>query len=632
MSQPLPPPPPPPPPPPKPKPPLGQSQAIPRPTTGVGAPQPPPPAPPPPAPPPPAQRAPATQSQPAIRRPVTGLDAPPPPAPPPSASARPITAAVTPASLAAATPSALPAAAARPATLPNPVHAVSSPTAPQPRPTTQPATPAVARPSTSASSASLARPPSAARPGALPGRPIAPRTSTGTAAAVVNSRPAPTAEQLQRFGVSFLNALVRALKVLAMHRADNAAATQALEELTNLGLKGVQVLGEVRLQWVDGTPFLNHEPLRMRDAGADAAAALVRVYERLGIDEVAFLPDLERQDVEAFARVFQSHILGSDPKAIVQVPLAHVQLRAIVGLAAQNLTRPQLILRLYARLVVQLDDAVTGGEGIPVERFRRLLQRLSDASVGHEPLLVGLTRFPREGNEVGHHAAAVSVLTMLLGRRLEVPRSVQMELALAGLLHDLGRTTLADRPDVALDAQAQALLTRRLPLETALRLVHSPVRPRPLDRALCAFEAAQLLSAQPTPGMLARLVAVPSAFDLLTQPPRPRRGVAPDRALRLLIDRVGSRFDGRVVKLFVQTVGLYPVGTLVRLSGGQLAVVLEVPTDERKASLPKVKVIEERGQPADRLLDLGAPNQPLRVATSVDASELQVNPASFLFG
>jgi len=60
------------------------------------------------------------------------------------------------------------------------------------------------------------------------------------------------------------------------------------------------------------------------------------------------------------------------------------------------------------------------------------------------------------------------------------------------------------------------------------------------------------------PGALARLIAVPCRFDLLTSAKPPRKPLAPDQALRLVQEQAGVRFDPLVVRLFVQTIGLFP--------------------------------------------------------------------------
>jgi hypothetical protein len=267
---------------------------------------------------------------------------------------------------------------------------------------------------------------------------------------------------------------------------------------------------------------------------------------------------------------------------------------------------------------------------VRVERFRRVLQRLAEASVGLEPQLIGLTRFHRTEAEGGHHGAAIAVLTLLMARRLGVSRSQQLELALSGLFHDVGRGSAP-----AAGAEPSPLMARRGPLGTALRLLGKPLSPSHLERVLAAHDAAQPLinpSTQEQAGLPGRLVAVPCAFDLLTFPGPGQPGLPPDQALRVIANRAGTRFDPRVVKLFTTVAGFYPVGTLVRLSGGELGVVMDVPATPALATKPQVRVIQDpRGRPVDYLVDLAEPGQKRAISTALSSAQHDVNVSHFLF-
>src|SRR5581483_11358269 len=103
------------------------------------------------------------------------------------------------------------------------------------------------------------------------------------------------------------------------------------------------------------------------------------------------------------------------------------------------------------------------------------------------------------------------------------------------------------------------------------------------------------------------------AFDLLIHPPPPMRRIRPEQAIRLVTEHAGAHFDRRVVKLFSALVGLYPVGSLVRLSSGDIAVVTTVPGDPTKAARPTVKVIESGGRQADHVVELAREGESLEI-------------------
>ena len=110
-----------------------------------------------------------------------------------------------------------------------------------------------------------------------------------------------------------------------------------------------------------------------------------------------------------------------------------------------------------------------------------------------------------------------------------------------------------------------------------------------------------------------------------------RKAMLPDQALRLLYNQVNVRFDERIVRLFAGVMGLYPVGSTVRLSSGELAIVVQVSGEPAAFAKPRVKVFRSaQGQPADFLVDLMAAGETRTIAASVDPSEVQINVPQFL--
>ncbi len=105
----------------------------------------------------------------------------------------------------------------------------------------------------------------------------------------------------------------------------------------------------------------------------------------------------------------------------------------------------------------------------------------------------------------------------------------------------------------------------------------------------------------------------------------------PDQALRLLVNQAGTRFDSRLVQLFASIMGLYPVGTTVKLNTGELALVVEVSGQPAAFARPRVKVFRNaQGGPVDYAVDLAQPGEKRAIVQSVDPAEVQLNVPQFL--
>ncbi|MCP3099690.1 hypothetical protein LZ198_12510 [Myxococcus sp. K15C18031901] len=435
-------------------------------------------------------------------------------------------------------------------------------------------------------------------------------------------------------GLKLMALVVRCLNTVSLHDVDNSSSKETIEELGVLLDAELRQQKSVELQCVGGIPFLNGARLKMGEEHLETAVALRRYLEHLQVQEISFGAGLRREHLRGFFLAFQKHRRAPKPQAILQEKLGLVRLRETLS-ASTVLTPREVLLRYYARLVVLLKHVIGSQTPVRVERFRRVLQRLAEASVGHEALLVGLTRFHRKDVDGGQHGAAVAVLVLLMARRMGMPRAQQLDLALSGLFHDLGRGTSALPPEREFDRSSHELLARRGPLKTALRMLQRPLDPGRLERVVAAHDCLQPAWSGPVQrpvGLAGRMLAVPCAFDLLTFPAPPHPGLPPDTALRLISHRAGTRFDPRVVRLFTAVAGFYPVGTLVRLSGGQLGVVMDVPTDPAQAARPRVRVVQGAGRTkADYVVDLAEPGQRLTIVASLDSTESDLNVPHFLF-
>ncbi len=96
--------------------------------------------------------------------------------------------------------------------------------------------------------------------------------------------------------------------------------------------------------------------------------------------------------------------------------------------------------------------------------------------------------------------------------------------------------------------------------------------------------------------LFSRVVAIADLYDNATSPGRlTAEGMPPDRVMALLIEESGTQLDPALVKVFVQLMGLYPVGSMVRLDTGEVATVVEPPVDPEHLDRPRVRVVLDAG-------------------------------------
>lgn len=431
---------------------------------------------------------------------------------------------------------------------------------------------------------------------------------------------------------AFVICISRALRVVQLHRINNDAVGPIVSEAVLAAQQLAERGGGASIQVSDESLFCNRQHVKPRGAVADAVPALVRIFERLRATELVLAGTVDQAGLTAFLMAFQQAQEPASP-SLVGRTVGGVTLRFDAALQASLAVDPRMrLVRAYAQLLLVVQDAcerVRSGEPLLRARLRRALQAVADASQGHESLLLGLTRFSpsatREGPRLSlaHQLVAVAACCLAMCRKLQLNRPDTMTVCVAALEHDFGR--VFDDDSTVFDARRATLQLLELYARTDAAAA--------TEAMVIAIEVAALRTSTSTglpPGAAAALVAVASTFTSLVAGTSNTLPVSPDRAVRLLRDGQAGRHDDVVVRLFIAAVGVYPVGTWVRLSAGQLAIVVSVPFDPAQFAKPIVKVVQHQGQAADALVDLAQRDDGLRIVDVVEAPNDTVNLVSYL--
>ncbi|GMU58985.1 MAG: hypothetical protein AMXMBFR34_07480 [Myxococcaceae bacterium] len=439
-----------------------------------------------------------------------------------------------------------------------------------------------------------------------------------------------------RFARGFLTKVARCLKTSTMHRMDNAAMQPPLQGLHAAVREGMEESPQLVLQLLDDNFFLNKEIIKLDFTSYEAGHMLTGLLARIGAQEIAFTGPLTADQLKAFVAGYQTYAQSANPTAMLTQKFACVSVRAIPQAELERLKpkvdAKQNLVRAYAHLgltIGQQLEQMKAQRPVRLARVRRAIHELHDACEHHESLLLGLTRLDSFAGQARFHLAAVTALAVMMGRRLGLSRTRLSDACMSAAFHDIGLDELPPPAgEVVTPDELEAL--ERVPLKTIVRLSEAALGGDALERIAVAWEHGQRAGAG---GLgIAQLVAVPCVFDRLTRPPPPRRVTLPDEALRLLLAQAGTRFDARVVRLFISVVGLFPVGTAVRLDSGEVGYVVEAPSDAAQFAKPRVQVLKPAG-PAHSLLDLAQPGEPRFITGSVDPAELAgANVMDFLLG
>lgn len=236
------------------------------------------------------------------------------------------------------------------------------------------------------------------------------------------------------------------------------------------------------------------------------------------------------------------------------------------------------------------------GKALQVQNAIPLAGEIYLSVVRNPSALISLTRLKTKDDYTYMHSIAVCALMIALGRKMGIDEDTVKSLGMAGLLHDVGKMAI---PDLILNKPGR--LT-----EEEFGLVKShPVRGWEMLKAsddvddiardVCLHHHERVdgmgypekLSANNL-SLFAKMGAVCDVYDAITSNRSYKKGWSPAESIRKMASWKHGHFDNEVFDVFVSTIGIYPVGTLVKLSSGRLGVV----TDQATQNLlkPHVKV------------------------------------------
>jgi HD-GYP domain-containing protein (c-di-GMP phosphodiesterase class II) len=252
------------------------------------------------------------------------------------------------------------------------------------------------------------------------------------------------------------------------------------------------------------------------------------------------------------------------------------------------------------------------GKAIQAETLLPIASEIA-ASVERNPgVFSALLRLRKTDTYTYMHSVSVGALMVGLGRQLGLESSLMPELGLAGLLHDIGKVgielellnkkgRLTEEEFARLRNHAQ--FGHRLLLKGSASDIALEVTRHHHERADGSGYPDNIGGDNISP--YARMAAVCDVYDATTSNRPYKDAWPPAYALRKMAEWSRTQYDTRIFHAFVRTVGIYPIGTLVRLKSGYLGVVLD--QNENALLTPHVKVFyaidKQRRIPA-RIIDL----------------------------
>ena len=278
------------------------------------------------------------------------------------------------------------------------------------------------------------------------------------------------------------------------------------------------------------------------------------------------------------------------------------------------------------------------GKMVELDRIEPVVERMIQSVLRNPGALSCLGRVKQKDHYTFEHSVNVSVLMVNFCHHLGLNRRTIRDAAVGGLLHDVGKVHTPDeilnKPGALTDEE---FATIREHVGNGVDTVSAIKGISDLSLAIVAQHHEHMNGAGYPAGLqgdqisqVGQMAAIIDVYEALTSTRPYRSAMEPSQALQRIFGW-NKQFNNELVQRFIQCVGIYPVGTLVRLESGMVAIVVEA--NPANLLRPTVRVVLDTRRDmivTPRDLNLAKPTVKDRIVSAESAARWKINASLYL--
>ncbi len=285
-------------------------------------------------------------------------------------------------------------------------------------------------------------------------------------------------------------------------------------------------------------------------------------------------------------------------------------------------------------------ECVRQGDPLPMDDVNCAMGDMARSFVNNSDASIGLMCIKKVGAYTVEHAVNVAILMMAFEKSITYDVKKLTQVGLGGLLMDVGKAKLPryiiEKSD-KLTKKEQEIAFQHVQLGYEI-LSHTPGISDVVLQIVAEHHERMDGSGYPAGkkgndiSLYGQMAAIVDVYDSLTAERAYKRGITPHAALNQLM-RSREHYNHELVQQFVHCIGVYPIGSLVALSDGHFAVVVE--SEGRRILCPKVRVIydlmkQKYVDPEDLDISVQDNSNQVKIVGAVDPRKWNIRPERFL--
>ena len=420
-------------------------------------------------------------------------------------------------------------------------------------------------------------------------------------------------------GKDLVSRLAMLFKTVRIHSVHNSALQYSVKIFVEAANTLFKHLGDYTIRGDVDSVFINDIRIRPEAILWDNIVNLLRELANRGVGGIQFngtmfpvavrkllqvLLDNDHLDLDEGSKILNEALRTQGINTVTFLPRMSLVTDA-APIVEEEVAKAYRSIRAYTELLVTWKAylAIDEDEVPDIIRGRLLTAVQAAVDMLHDDpdwfLSAACFRRPEQYQTV--HAVNTALLSMVVGYRIELSRKALMNLGMAALYASAGFRRFGVSSDMTVQpgSSAEARGLETYPLNSIKEILQTPALTRAQrDRILVAYEHRigddgtgfpPKIRGKPK-HLFSSIVTVCSRFDELTSTSQGRKAVSPSEAIEVLTEEAVG-FDPRLLAVFVHMLGPFPIGTVVELSTGEMAVVFRHNPDRRFYTRPLVKIV-----------------------------------------
>lgn len=464
-------------------------------------------------------------------------------------------------------------------------------------------------------------------------------------------------------GTEFIFRFYRLLKGATLYDRNNAAIEKLTQEVLQTVNPFVRSQSQLYLKLVRENFFFNNIRIPVKADRYSIFKIFSQEMARRMLGELEFSEEIEGPRLKDFVFLLAKLDEGNesnylyvnrqlDSKGIRGISVGKLEFVRDEDLLVDSEKQKRYSKQIYFKtvnLVKEVSEGIRTQKLINIRKAKHLMQSAVNSIMQDESALLGLTNIKNYDDYTFNHCVNVSIYAIALGQRIGVPKKHLSHLGMAGLFHDIGKVSIPkevlNKTD-KLSPQEWAMI-RAHPVvgaEMVIRLKEwGELSARLIDAAFEHHLKYDLtgypkLARKRNLTLFGKIISIADFYDALVRPRVYRQyPYVSEKILGLMLERAGKDFDPALVKVFINMIGIFPLGTLVLLNTNEMGIVVQTQEDPDLIDRPRVCLLQygegeyRKGSTVDlREMDEGSRTFKRSIVKTLDPNEYNLHVAEFL--